>query len=242
MASCRAGEADARVPMSVQELLTTRLDAYRERFARTWSEATPLEQIRFCVLDCETTGLDPKRHRIVSIGAVGVIEGQIDLGDTLEVLLRVRFNTAATLVHGITRSETRNALDEPEALAALLDYLGDGVIVGHHISHDLQMIDAALARHSQDRLLNQHLDTGELIGSLLDSTAFGADAELEDYSLDGLCRFFGILPYDRHTAPGDAFLTAGILLRLLRAARRSGCCCLGELLDLARPPDSPGPG
>ncbi|NEX16723.1 MAG: 3'-5' exonuclease [Halochromatium sp.] len=220
--------------MTDNETLNPRLAVYREQFRHSWLDTTPLDQVRFCVLDCETTGLDPRRHRIVSIGAVGVIEGQIDLGDSLEVLLRVRFNTAATLVHGITRSETRDALDEPDALAELLDYLGDGVIVGHHISHDLRMIDAALARHTEDQLRNRHLDTGELMLNLLEAAAFGAEAELTDYSLDGLCRFFGILPHDRHTAPGDAFLTAGILMRLLRAAKRSGCHCLGDLLKLAQ--------
>ncbi|MBK1703597.1 PolC-type DNA polymerase III [Halochromatium glycolicum] len=219
--------------MSAQRPLASALADYRRRFDRSWPQDIPVESVRFCVLDCETTGLDPQRHRIISVGAVAVVEGQIELGDTLEVLLRVRFNTAATLVHGITRSETRDALDEPDALAVLLDYLGDGVIVGHHINHDLRMIDAALARHSDDQLLNRHLDTGELMQRLLADGAFGPDAELTDHSLDGLCRFFDILPYDRHTAPGDAFLTAAILLRLLRAAARSGRRALGALLQAA---------
>lgn len=220
--------------MSADGPLASALAHYRQQFERGWSDATPLELVRFCVLDCETTGLDPIRHRIVSIGAVAVVEGQIDLGDTLEVLLRVRFNTAATLVHGITRSETRDALDEQDALAVLLEYLGDGIIVGHHISHDLRMIDAALARHSDNQLLNRHLDTGVLMQRLLADGAFASGAELTDHSLDGLCGFFGILPYDRHTAPGDAFLTAAILLRLLRAAQRSGRCSLGALLEGAQ--------
>lgn len=217
--------------MSVIEPLATALAAYRGSFRATWADATPVDAVRFCVLDCETTGLDPKRHRIVSIGAVAVTEGQIDLGDTLEILLRVRFNTAATLVHGITRSETRDALDEPDALAVLLDYLGDGVIVGHHISHDLRMIDAALARYGELQLRNRHLDTGKLMQRLLADDALGPESALGDYSLDGLCRFFGIVPHDRHTAPGDAFLTAAILLRLLRAARRSGRRRFGALLE-----------
>lgn len=217
--------------MSIVEPLASALPAYRRSFAQTWSDETPLDAVRFCVLDCETTGLDPRRHRIVSIGAVAVTEGQIDLGDTFEILLRVRFNTAATLVHGITRSETRDALDEPDALAALLDYLGDGVIVGHHISHDLRMIDAALARYGELQLQNRHLDTGRLMERLLADDAFGPENALTDYSLDGLCRFFGIVPHDRHTAPGDAFLTAAILLRLLRAARRSDRHRLGALLE-----------
>ncbi|MBK5931375.1 PolC-type DNA polymerase III [Halochromatium salexigens] len=213
--------------------LESTLAAYRSAFEPTWSDEDRLEQMRFCVLDCETTGLDPKRHRIVSIGAVAVSEGQIDLSDRLEVLLRVRFNTAATLVHGITRSETQHALDESEALSALLRYLGDGVIVGHHISHDLAMIDAALARYGTDRLRNRHLDTGQLTLALIEEGAFGPEPGLEDLSLDGLCRFFGIVPHDRHTAPGDAFLTALILLRLLRVAARSGRATLAGLL---RPP------
>jgi DNA polymerase-3 subunit epsilon len=223
--------------MNQQPVLNSQLDSYRQCFDHSWTEATDFAQVRFCVLDCETTGLDPKRHRIVSMGAVGMLDGQIDLGDTFEVLLRVRFNTAATLVHGITRSETRDAMDEADALAALLDYLGDGVIVGHHIHHDLTMIDAALSRQTEQRLLNRHLDTGSLMLNLLEAGAFGPNASLEDYSLDGLCRFFGVLPYDRHTAPGDAFLTAGIMLRLLRAAARLGCHCLGDLLHLAQPRD-----
>jgi DNA polymerase-3 subunit epsilon len=214
--------------------LASTLADYQQTFVATWADESPLEQVRFCVLDCETTGLDPRRHRIISIGAVAVTEGQIALGDSLEVLLRVRFNTAATLVHGITRSETRYALDEPDALCALLGYLGDGVIVGHHISHDLAMIDAALARYGDARLLNRHLDTGQLMLALMDQGAFGTAPGLQDLSLDGLCRFFDIVPHDRHTAPGDAFLTASILLRLLRVAARNGRATLAELL---RPPE-----
>ncbi|MEA3641570.1 MAG: 3'-5' exonuclease [Lamprobacter sp.] len=208
---------------------------YRAAFKQSWSDDDGLKQVRFCVLDCETTGLDPKRHRIVSIGAIGVTEGELDLGDRLEVLLRVRFNTAATLVHGITRSETQHALDESEALSALLRYLSDGVIVGHHIGHDLAMIDAALARHADDRLRNRHLDTGQLMLALLDDGAFGPEPGLEDLSLDGLCRFFGVVPHGRHTAPGDAFLTALVFLRLLRVAERSGRNTLAALLHQPTP-------
>jgi DNA polymerase-3 subunit epsilon len=220
--------------MRDQPSLDQVLAGYRDAFRQTWSDDDGSEQVRFCVLDCETTGFDPKRHRIVSIGAIAVTEGELDLGDRLEMLLRVRFNTAATLVHGITRSETQSALDEVDALSALMGYLGDGVIVGHHISHDLAMIDAALARHSDDQLKNRHLDTGQLTLALREDGAFGSEPGLNDLSLDGLCRFFGIVPHDRHTAPGDAFLTALVFLRLLRIAGRSGRNTLGGLLRQPR--------
>lgn len=206
-----------------------------DRFSHSWRDDAPIDAVRFVVLDCETTGLDPRHHRIVSIGAVGIRDGQIDLGDTYEALLRVRHNTAATLVHGITRAESRTGLSEPEALAGLLAYLGDGVIVGHHIRYDLAMIESALARHASaagDALLhNRRIDTADLTRRLAADGAFSDGAVPSDLSLDGLCAHFDIVPYDRHTAPGDAFLTALVLLRLLHIAARQGRNRLAALLE-----------
>jgi DNA polymerase-3 subunit epsilon len=216
-------------------MLTRALASYVDRFSHSWRDDAPIDAVRFVVLDCETTGLDPRHHRIVSIGAVGMRDGQIDLGDTYEALLRVRHNTAATLVHGITRAETRTGLSEPEALAGLLAYLGDGVIVGHHIRYDLAMIQSALTRHASaagDAILyNRRIDTADLTRRLAADGAFSDGSAPSDLSLDGLCAHFDIVPYDRHTAPGDAFLTAQVLLRLLRIAARQGRSRLAALLE-----------
>ena len=213
--------------------ITDRVTAYQACFAQSWRDDTALERVRFVVLDCETTGLDARRHRIVSIGAVGVVDCQIDLADSFEALLRVRFNTDATLVHGITRDESRTGMSEADAMASLLDYLRDGVIVGHHIVHDLAMLDAALGRHSDGRIRNRSIDTGELVLLLERDGAFGDRAALTDLSLDAVCARFGVLPYDRHTAPGDAFLTAQVFLRLLRLAVRQGRGTLASLYEPA---------
>jgi len=213
--------------------ITDRLTAYQARFTQSWRDDTALERVRFVVLDCETTGLDARRHRIVSIGAVGVVDCQIDLADSFEALLRVRFNTDATVVHGITRDESRTGMSEADAMASLLDYLRDGVIIGHHIGHDLAMLDAALGRHSDGRIRNRSIDTGELLLLLERDGVFGDRSALTDLSLDAVCARFGILPYDRHTAPGDAFLTAQVFLRLLRLAARQGRGTLASLCEPA---------
>ena len=213
--------------------ITDRLTAYQACFAQSWRDDTALERVRFVVLDCETTGLDARRHRIVSIGAVGVVDCQIDLADSFEALLRVRFNTDATVVHGITRDESRTGMSEADAMASLLDYLRDGVIIGHHIGHDLAMLDAALGRHSDGRIRNRSIDTGELLLLLERDGAFCDRSALTDLSLDAVCARFGILPYDRHTAPGDAFLTAQVFLRLLRLAARQGRGTLASLCEPA---------
>jgi len=212
--------------------------AYRGSFVSTWPEDAPPEAVRFVVLDCETTGLNPARDRIVSIGAIAVAEAQILLADSFDALLQVSHNTAATLVHGITRTETLGALDEREALIQFLAYLRDGVIVGHHINHDLAMLNSACDRQFGIRLENRHLDTMGLTLHLQSDGAFVHLPPIGGFSLDALCERFGVVPYDRHTAPGDAFLTAQVFLRLLRYARRAKRATLAGLTEPFHPDGS----
>jgi len=46
------------------------LARYRQRFERTWSDDTPCHDVRFVVLDSETTGLNPRVDRLITVGAV----------------------------------------------------------------------------------------------------------------------------------------------------------------------------
>jgi DNA polymerase III subunit epsilon len=205
------------------------LQTYLDSFESTWTDFTPAREVRFVVLDTETTGLDPRRDRVISIGALAVRDGQILLDDTFEILLKVAYNNASVTVHGITRDEARLGMDEPEALEVFLRFLRDGVIVGHHIGHDIQSINAACERHFGLQLKNRSLDTMDLTLQLKDAGAFEGRKVPEGFSLDALCEMFDIVPHDRHTAGGDAFLTARVFLRLLRAADRVGRSDLGTL-------------
>ena len=207
------------------------LDRYYRRFDATWSDATPIDQVRFVALDSETTGLNPQTDRIITIGAVAVRHGDIVLDDSFEALLRVVRNTAAVTVHGITREESQHGIDEPEAMRQFLDYLQDGVIVGHHINHDISTLNAACQRHWGFDLLNRSLDTMDLALHLERSGAFTDRERIREFTLDSLCEMFGVIPHDRHTAAGDAFITAQVFLRLLRHASRHDRDTLGSLCD-----------
>ncbi len=207
------------------------LDAYRARFDRTWTDETPVEQVRFVVLDSETTGLNPRTDRIITIGAVGVLDREIMLDDSFDALLKVAENTPAVTVHGITRDESLKGVEEPEALEAFLAYLGDGVIVGHHIGHDIASLDAACARHWDLQLLNRSLDTMDLTLHLERAGAFAGRPPIRQFTLDALCEMFGVIPHDRHTAAGDAFITAQVFLRLVRLSRRLGRSTLAGMCE-----------
>lgn len=206
-------------------------ERYRKSFETTWTDDAPIDSVRFVVLDCETTGLNPDADRIITIGAVGVVNGEILIGDSFEALLKISENSASVTVHGVTRDESREGLEEAEAVELFLDYLGDGVIVGHHIGHDIAMLDNACERHWGFRLFNRWLDTMYLALHLQKSGAFTDRPPVKRFTLDALCELFGIAPHGRHTATGDTFLTALIFLRLRALARKHGRERLAKLCE-----------
>jgi DNA polymerase-3 subunit epsilon len=148
-------------------------EKYLTAFQNSWAEDAPAEQVRFVVLDTETTGLDPRRDRIITIGAVAVQSGEILLDDAFEALLKIAYNNSSVTVHGITRDEAIGGMEEAEALSLFLEYLLDGVIVGHHIGHDIEALNCACERHFQLKLKNRSLDTMDLTLNLKDAGALG---------------------------------------------------------------------
>jgi DNA polymerase-3 subunit epsilon len=207
------------------------LRRYRQSFDATWSDDTPIDRVRFVVLDSETTGLNPRTDRIVTIGAVAVQDAEILIDDSFAALLKIERNTDAVTVHGVTRNQGLMGLEEPHALERFLEYLRDGVIVGHHIGHDIATFDAACDRHWGVHLSNRSLDTMDLTLHLERDGAFAGRPPIRHFTLDALCGLFGVIPHDRHTASGDAFLTAQVFLRLVRLASRSGRGTLARLCE-----------
>ena len=196
-----------------------------------YSDGTTIDEVRFVVLDSETTGLDPRRDKLITIGAVAVCAGEILLEDSFEVMIRMAYNNSSVTVHGITRDEASSGMEERDAVALFLEYLGGGVIVGHHIGHDIEALNCACERHFGFHLANRSLDTMDLTLHLNDDGGFAGRAMAQGFSLDGLCEMFGVAPHDRHTAGGDAFLTALVFQRLLRVARRTGRNTLAKLCE-----------
>jgi DNA polymerase-3 subunit epsilon len=207
------------------------ISRYRQCFENTWKDQSPIDNVRFVILDSETTGLNPRTDRIISIGAVAVQNGEIFLNDSFEALLKLSHNTSAVTVHGITRDETLRGMEEPKALEKFLEYLRDGVIAGHHIGHDVTAFNAGYERHWGFHMLNRSLDTMDLTLHLEKAGAFSGRPAIREFTLDALCNMFDIVPHDRHTAGGDAFMTAQVFLRLQRLALRFGREQLGRICE-----------
>ncbi len=208
------------------------IEQYARAFEKTWDAATPVGEVRFLCLDTESTGTDPEHDFLVEIAAVAVCDGEMVLPDYFEALIRRPFNDANVTLHGITR-ETAATAGEPvdRALAQFFAYALDGVLVGHHVYHDIAMLSHAGEKFFGQHLLNRAIDTMELAMLLEKDGTLPPGAAPCDYSLDALCERFDIPPHGRHTAAGDAFLVAQIFLKLLPCARRAGRLALAQLCE-----------
>jgi DNA polymerase-3 subunit epsilon len=155
---------------------------------------TNWEKLRFVCIDSESTGLNPKRDSIVSLAGVGVCEGEICLFDEFSVVMPVAYNTSSVTVHGITREAASEGVVEPEALGSFLDWLEDGIIVGHHIQHDLTLLNVACGKHFNKCLKNVAVDTMEAFLAVSEAGGFSRVDLRGKYSLDAHCENFNITP------------------------------------------------
>ncbi|TCP22652.1 DNA polymerase-3 subunit epsilon [Tenacibaculum skagerrakense] len=174
-----------------------------------------LKTTRFVVFDTETTGLNPKVDKILSIGTVAVSNFSIDVADSLECyVIQENFNADTVPIHGILKEGNITKITEEEAIIQFLNHIKNAVLIAHHANFDIQMINEALHRLGLPKLKNKVLDTGVLYKKTkyVNRNNF--------YSLDELCEIFKITKHDRHTASGDAFLTALIFLKILSLLKR----------------------
>ncbi|MBC6998062.1 3'-5' exonuclease [Cytophaga sp. FL35] len=187
-----------------------------ESYARQFNDklSQDLNSIRFVVLDTETTGFDYENDRVLSIGALSLKNSTIIVNESFEVFLDQHFYHAKNVeIHGILKDGKQDRITELEALMLFLEFIGNAVLVAHHARFDINMINHALKRHGMPKLKNKVLDTSVLFKKSLIATPLSRTQEA--YTLDYLADKFDISTKDRHTALGDAYITAIAFLKIL---------------------------
>ncbi len=187
---------------------------------------TPLKETRFVVLDTETSGLEVGTDRILSVALFEIINGQIDMALSRKwiVFQHGITPTAATAIHGILPSETREGMDEKKVLKELIPLLAGTVVVGHHIRFDAAMINEAMIRHFKTKFSNRIVDTAAMAMRELVAFHQSGYENQRPPSLDEVCSQLNLPIVARHTAEGDAYLAAQIFLFLCGRIRRRLFC------------------
>ncbi|MDH0650089.1 3'-5' exonuclease, partial [Pseudomonas sp. GD03867] len=175
-----------------------------------------LREQRWVVLDLETSGLNLNRDQVLSIGAVAIEDGAIDMGRPFErTLYRPGQKTnASVLIHGLGPSALAAGCDPAEALLDLMTFIGDSPVLAFHAPFDRHMLARALKDSLGLRLQHGFLDVAELAPML------NPDTVLREAGLDDWVARFGLEVQARHHASADAQVTAELALILFSQARR----------------------
>lgn len=192
---------------------------------------TKITEIRFVVVDTETTGLDAKKDQILSIGAVAVQNYSVLLTDSFDAALRQQyFNNESIAVHEITPGASATAREAGEVIKQFLDYLQGAVIIAHNVHFDYQIISETMKKLMGFGLHNHYYDTMWLLPRVDDHFRHTSLVKPAEFSLESLCKRYHIPFADQHTAVGDALATALLFARLLKKLETRGVKNLGELL------------
>lgn len=159
----------------------------------------------FVVVDIETTGLNPATERIIEIGAVRVRGDKIE--QEFDVLINPGRSLSSFIVEltGITDEMLEGAPDIREALAQFLDFAGEDVLMGHHLSFDYSFLKKNIV-NTGGSFERKGIDTLKIARVAL--------PDLESRSLESLCRHYNIINEHAHRACDDARATAELYLRL----------------------------
>jgi DNA polymerase-3 subunit epsilon len=191
-----------------------------------WFRRTPVDAARWVVVDCETSGLDIARDRLLSVGAVAVREGRVELADAFEARVRQDRPSAPEniVIHGIGGdAQVLQGRELDLVVGEFTGYLDDGVPVAFHAA-----FDAGILRRHGVKPRAPWLDLAGLAPALY--PALGR----KDSSLDHWLAAFGIPAQARHDALGDAFATAQLLLVLLNEAKRQRLDTVEALMKTER--------
>ena len=181
----------------------------------SWFQRTPLAEARWVVIDCETSGLDPKRDRLLSVGALKVHQGRIDLAQAFSSRVRAPSPSprANILIHGIGGDAQLHAPSREDVLPRFAGFAGDDIAVAYHAWFDREVLRRAMAPLGL-RAPRRWLDLEPLARDLF--------PRQRATSFEHWLGAFGIEHAGRHDALLDALAAAEMLLVLLAHAARQG--------------------
>ncbi len=181
-----------------------------------------LKDLVYTVFDTETTGLDPSGgDAIVSIGALRIVNTRILTEESFDQMVNPQreIPLSATNIHGISDAMVASQPTIDRVLPAFFDYTEGTIIVAHNAAFDMRMLQTYESR-TNIRFVNPVLDT-----LLLSAIVHAAQ---EDQTLSSIARRLGVPVVDRHTAMGDATMTAKIFIRMIPLLEKKGIRTLGE--------------
>ena len=214
-----AGETHDRAPLAYGETM--------DPAATSAPTAPAATDLRFAVVDVETSGLSTKRNRVLQV-AVVTIDGEGTVIDAWSSLVRPRnrwlFRLGPRHIHGLTRARLRAAPSATEVLAELARRLDGSTFTAHNAAFDAAFLRRMAAGRATALSLTPQLCTLRL------SRQLDPDRKLS-HRLADVTERYGVRNERPHDALEDALATAAVLPHLLRAHGVSNGDQLSRLIE-----------
>ncbi|MEJ2343882.1 MAG: 3'-5' exonuclease [Gammaproteobacteria bacterium] len=158
----------------------------------------PVERARFVSIDTETTGLHAYSGDEIVAVALLELKGLEPTGRQFTALVNPKrpIPPDSTAIHGIRDADVRDAADINTQIMDIVEFIGDAVVVGHHVDFDVRFLNKTLHRLVGCRLRNPCLDTMLMY--------LGQSGRMGHYTLEDVAQYCRVPVTDRHTAYGDA--------------------------------------
>ena len=159
----------------------------------------------FICIDLETTGLNPKRDRIIEIGAVKVRDGRIV--ETFQQLIdpKQQLEERVEMLTGISSKELEGKPTIREVLPALREFLEEDVLLGHRVLFDYSFLKRTFT-NEKISFERKGIDTLKLARQFV--------TDCESKKLESLCQYYDI-KLQAHRALNDAQATVELYQKLV---------------------------
>lgn len=170
-------------------------------------------QDEYVCLDTETTGLNPKKDEILSIGAVIIKENKILMRKTLNIFVKPSKNVSAESIkiHHIRPIDLEHALEPEDAIRELLEFIGSRPIVGYYIKFDMAMISKYTKKYIGINLPHESIEVSSMYYK---TRPKNSEYQFIDLKFDTIMKTLDIPFLGKHDALNDAIMTAMIFLKV----------------------------
>ncbi len=187
-----------------------------------------LVELTYTVFDTETTGLEPSAgDEIIQIGAVRLVNGKLRRSESFEQLVDPRRSIpAATIpIHGIEPAMVAGQPTIDSVLPAFHSYVHDTVLVAHNAAFDMRFLE------TKEQVVGVRFDQPVLDTLLL---SFVVHPNQESHKLEAIAERLDVPVIGRHTALGDAIVTAEVFLKLIPLLAEMGIHTLGQAREASQ--------
>ncbi|WP_372740109.1 exonuclease domain-containing protein [Neptunomonas sp.] len=187
-----------------------------------------LSELAYTVFDTETTGLDPAGgDEIIQVGAVRIVNGKLLRQETFEQLVDPKRHIPAITIpiHGITPDMVKGQPDITQVLPALHAFAQDTVLVAHNAAFDMRCLQ--VKEEATGVVFDQPVMDTLLLSAVI-------HPQQESHGLEAIAERFNVNVIGRHTALGDALVTAEVFLKLLPLLAEQGILTVGQAREAAQ--------